>query len=263
MQGSSRDQKSFGEGPFGVYPLSLAAKTGPLRKRVHLSEGILVAGLRPDSLAFTERDGEAGKADGYALDPRRTQVHLDAPGFGIEESDVLESIEPKISMEFGIDSRQQIQIESGSYPERIVVRADQPIRGFFEVGSQKQRVSGIQEATNVLQKYKIGRTVEIADRTAQEQQQDALPGAAAGGYFGEAVEILAFKADDADAIDVGQVPAANSESGGRNLDWVVRGVTTSAEGLQDLPCLASVAASEFRDNGIAGQAICDLMGAPL
>jgi hypothetical protein len=175
VQGSSRDQKSFGEGPFGVYPLSLAAKTGPLRKRVHLSEGILVAGLRPDSLAFTERDGEAGKADGYALDPRRTQVHLDAPGFGIEESDVLESIEPKISMEFGVDSRQQIQIESGSYPERIVVRADQPIRGFFEVGSQKQRVSGIQEATNVLQKYKIGRTVEIADRTAQEQQQDALP----------------------------------------------------------------------------------------
>jgi hypothetical protein len=37
----------------------------------------------------------------------------------------------------------------------------------------------------------------------------------------------------------------------------------AAEGLQNRACLASVAASQFRHNGIAGQPICDFMGAPL
>ena len=51
-------------------------------------------------------------------------MHLHAAYLFIETCDMFELLEAKVGIEFAIHSRQQVQIESRSHAQRIVISSD-------------------------------------------------------------------------------------------------------------------------------------------
>src|SRR5208337_3644369 len=96
----------------------------------------------------------------YSLVTSGSQVHLDAAGLGIEARLVLECVKDEVGIEFAVHSRQQVSIEGGGDPERIIVSADQSIHGLFEIGAQQQRVARIQDEVNLSQEGRVGGMIE-------------------------------------------------------------------------------------------------------
>src|SRR2546430_1991615 len=85
-------------------------------------------------------------------------------------------------------------------------------------------------------------------------------GRAAGGDFAETVEIFAFKADDADAVDVAKFAAENGEGGRRNFNRVIPGGLPAREGFEKQARLAAGAAAEFGDNDGTRKLVDDFPG---
>ena len=76
----------------------------------------------------------------------------------------------------------------------------------LKIGTEKQRISWLQNAAHFRQKLDSGGAIEVPDRAAQEKHAQVLAGLAVGGHFEQAIEIFALKTDDADGVDVAEFP---------------------------------------------------------
>src|SRR5258708_34517156 len=78
---------------------------------------------------------------------------------------------------------------------------------------------------------------------------------AASGDFTETVEIFAFEADHADAVDVAEFATKNGERGRRNFNGVIPGGLPAGEGLEEQARFAPCAAAKFGDDDGPGELI--------
>src|SRR6476646_1816508 len=74
---------------------------------------ILMAVLGPDGFTSLERDLQIGRVNRNGLLLQGLKVHLDTSGFGIESSQVTESIQLEIGVQLPVDADQEIEIERG------------------------------------------------------------------------------------------------------------------------------------------------------
>ena len=96
---------------------------------------------------------------------------------------MFEVRQDKVSAEFPIDPGEQIQIEGGGDPRRVIVGQQHVMDRFLHVGSQEKRVAGLQMPADVAQKILCCRPIEIADAASEEQDQECLIRPAAGRGF--------------------------------------------------------------------------------
>ena len=94
-----------------VDPLRFAVESRDLGQSRDLLMRVLVAVLSPDGFAVLERNLQVGGVDRHRLLPERLQMHLDAPGVGIESREVAELIQIEIGVQLTVDADQKIQIE--------------------------------------------------------------------------------------------------------------------------------------------------------
>ena len=90
-----------------------------------------------------------------------------------------------------------------------------------------------------------------------------LARSAASGDFAQPIEVLAFEADDADAVDVAELAAENGERGRRNFDGVVPGGLPAGKGFEEKARFAAGAAAEFCDKNGTRELVNDFPGVQL
>ncbi len=86
-----------------------------------------------------------------------------------------------------------------------------------------------------------------------------LASRAVGGHFEQSVEVLALETQDADGLDVAKFAFAHCESGGRNLDGIVRGALAPAQSFEDVASFSPATAAQFGNGNGSGQAIHDVV----
>src|SRR5436305_3222299 len=96
-------------------------------------------------------------------------MHLYASLVGINFGDVLELSQIEIRSQFAIDARQQVQVECCRHTQFVIIRCEQLGAAFFQVGTQQEAVSGLQQAANLGKKIKRRGPVEVADCASQEK----------------------------------------------------------------------------------------------
>src|SRR5262249_3341547 len=142
---------------------------------------------------------------------------------------VVELLQVEVGLQFAIDARQKIQVESGGNPQLVVIGGQQLRAGFFQIGAEQQRVARLKNVANFRENLHSRRTVEIADRASEKENKQVLPFAPLCGYFQQTVEILTLKADDADGVDIAQFPFAHGQGRRRNFDGIIERTLAAAE----------------------------------
>ena len=175
-------------------------------------------------------------------------MHLDAVCCFIDESRVGKLRQVEIASKFAIDAGEKIEVEGGGNTDGVVVGTDQCLKGLEHVRAEEKRVTWQKYLADPVKKIGAGGTVKVADVAAEKENQKMFAGGAAGGNFAEPVEILAFEADNADAVDVVKFAAQNGEGSGRNLNGVVPGGLPAGERFQKQARFAAGAAAEFGDD---------------
>src|SRR6266446_7493077 len=259
MGRSFRDQQVFGERPLIVDPLRGAAEAGGASQGNHFWQRVFVAAFGPDGFALDKFNGKLSGVNGHGLAAHGPQVHFNATSLVINSCHVLELRQIEVGIQIAIDTRQQVQIEGGSHAQFVVVRRQQLNTGFLQVGSEQQRISGLKNTSNFAEKLDTRRSVEVADGAAEEQYKKMLARRAVGGHFEQSVEVLALETQDADGLDVAKFAFAHSESGGRNLDGIVRGALAAAKGFEDVASFSAAAATQFGNGNGSGKAVHDVV----
>jgi hypothetical protein len=131
------------------------------------------------------------------------------------------------------------------------------VNGLEQVCAEEQRITGLENLAHTAEKVQAGGAIEVADIAAEEENHEMLALGAAGCDFAEAVEIFAFEADDADAVDVAELAAKNSERGGRDFNWMIPGGLPAGEGFEKQACFAAGAAAEFGNDDRARKLVHD------
>ena len=176
------------------------------------------------------------------------EVHFDAVRCLIEEGDVRELLEVEVGAEFAIDAREEVEIEGGGDTDRVVVGVNQGLNGLEHVGAEEERITWLENLAKIAEEVRAGGPIEVTDGAAEEEDEQMLARGPAGGDFAETVEIFAFEADDADAVDIAKLAAKNSEGGRRNFDGVIPGGLPAGEGFEEQARFAAGAAAEFGDD---------------
>src|SRR6202051_3596657 len=138
-------------------------------------------------------------------------MHFDAPGFAVDPGGVDELAQIKIRIKFTIDAGQQVEIKSRGHSQLVIVRLEQLCAGFFQIRSEKQRVSGLENAPNLRQEFYSGGTIEIPDRAPQTQHEEMLVALPGSCHLQQAIEILALKPHNADGINIAEFALAHRQ----------------------------------------------------
>src|SRR5208283_615960 len=101
-------------------------------------------------------------------------MHLNTAVLLVADGPVAECVEIEVAAEFGVDAAQKVQVESGGDAERIVIGSQQRLLGFHQVCSQQEQVARLYIASQPLEKIGDCFAFEIADGTAQEEQQQLI-----------------------------------------------------------------------------------------
>jgi len=121
----------------------------------------------------------------------------------------------------------------------------------------------LENQAQIAKKVRAGGAIEVTDGAAEEKDKKMLARGAAGGDFSETVEIFTFKADNADAVDVAELAAKNSERGRRNFDGVIPGGLPAGKGFEERTRFAAGTAAEFGDEDGARELVDDFPGVEL
>ena len=78
--------------------------------------------------------------------------------------------------------------------------------------------------------------------------------------FEQSVEVLTLEAENADGFDIAQFALAHGESGGRNLDGIVRRALAATESFEEVPGFPAAAAAQFGNGHITRQLGNDIGG---
>ena len=154
----------------------------------------------------------------------------------------------KVSPEFPIDPGEQIQIEGGGDPRRVIVGQQHVIDRFLDVSPQEKRVARLQMPADVAQKILCCRRIKIADAASEEQDQECLIRPAAGRGFLKPFQIRSFQSDHADCAEMSQFLVALEESRCRHIDGKIGHGLPIRERFQ-YPAGLSAAAAPQLDHG--------------
>src|SRR5579862_614194 len=201
----------------------------------------------PDGFIAAEFNRKVGSRNAHYLWAGRAQVHFNAARFRIDFGYVIEGSEVEIRIQFAINASQKIEIESCRYTQFVIVGCQQLSSGFLQVGSQQQRISGLQYTPHLIEKLQARHAVKVTDGAAQKQNQQMLSRTAVCSYFMQAVEIFTLEAQNADAIDVAEFALAHGQGSGRNFNRIVPRMLEPAKSFEDTPGLFTAAAAEFGD----------------
>src|ERR1700716_2913999 len=131
-------------------------------------------------------------------------MHFNPPVFVVPARLMSERRQVKICSQLAINARQHIQVKRRGYAGWIVVR--QQLRGdiLLQIGPQQQSVTGLQNFANLTQEIVAGRAVEIANRTAQKENEQMVPLVATLRDSSQPLQIWLLVPHDADHINLSQ-----------------------------------------------------------
>ena len=102
-------------------------------------------------------------------------MHLDA-GLGLVPDRLVgECGDVEVAAELAVDPQQQVAVERGGHPERVIIGKEQLAFGFDEIGAEEKRVSVRERSANAAQKRVRSWTVEVTD-VGPEQKHQRPPG---------------------------------------------------------------------------------------
>src|ERR1039457_5895348 len=138
-------------------------------------------------------------------------MHFDASRLVVNLRHMTKLPQIKVGSKFSIGSVQKVEIEGCCHSQLVVVSSQQLRGGLFQVCAQQERVAWLENAPNCAQKFLSRRTIEVPDRTAQEQHAQSLSALAVRRRLQQTVQVLAFKSHNADSIDVAKFPFAHRQ----------------------------------------------------
>ena len=254
------DPEIFGKTPRLIHPLRLAVEAGVVCEADEFVMRIFVGAFGPDSFVLFELNGYGGLRDGNFLPGAGAEVHFDTVRCFIEDGEVRELRKVEVGAEFAIDSGQEVEIEGGGDSNRVIVSVNQGLYGFEHVGAEQKRVAGLENLAQIVEEVRACGAIEITDGAAKKEDEQMFARGPARGDFAETVEIFAFEAYDADAVDVAEFAAENGERGRRNFDGVVPGGLPAGEGFEEQARFAAGAAPEFGNDNGARKLVDDFPG---
>ena len=92
---------------------------------------------------------------------------------GVPDCLVRECGDVEVAAELAVDAHEEIAIERGGHTERIVVGKQQLVGWLHEIGTEEQRVSSGEEASNAVHEGARARPIVVADIRSQKQHQGA------------------------------------------------------------------------------------------
>ncbi len=250
----------FGKPPRRIHPLRLAVEAGVVSEADEFVMGIFVGTFGPDRFVLFELNGYGSFREGNFLPGAGAKVHFDAVRCFVEDGDVGELRKVEVGAEFAIDASQEVEIEGSGDSDRVIVGANQGLHGFEHVGAEQQLVAGQENLTQIVEEIRAGGAIEVADGAAEKKDQQMFASHPARSDFAETVEIFAFEADHADAVDVAELAAKNGEGGRRDFDGVVPGGLPAGEGFEEQAGFAAAATAKFGNDNGARKLIDDFPG---
>jgi hypothetical protein len=154
-------------------------------------------------------DVQARRAHAHELIAQRAEVHLDSALAGIPARFVRESAQVEVAIQLAVDAPEEVEVERRRDASRIVIGGEELRDRFDQIGAEQESVALAQARAHVAQEDRRARPVEVADRAAEEQQEQGL-GSASGAHGAlQPVEEIALGAGERDARQVADLaPAA-------------------------------------------------------
>ena len=103
-------------------------------------------------------------------------MHLDAGLRLVPDSLVRVCGDVEVAAELAVDPQQQVAVERGGHPERVIVGEEQLAVGLDEIGTEEKRVSARERSANATKKCVRPWTVEVSD-IGPKQDYQRPPGA--------------------------------------------------------------------------------------
>jgi|ERR1700693_5674724 len=248
FQNLGGDPKIFGKGPFLVDPGSFAAEAGLASHVGKFGARVLVTGFGPDGFSCNEIEGRASGRNGDGLVDAGFEMHFDAAGAFIENRDVLKLRNVEIGADFTIEASEQIEIESCSDADGVVVGGDERGDGLHKIRAEEERVPRVESFANAGKKIDASRAIEIADGATEEKDQEMLISFAACDDFLKTLKIFPLEAYDVYALNVAEFTPTHGQGIARDFDrMVARLALAAAKSFEKHASFFASAAAELRD----------------
>src|SRR5438034_537461 len=84
---------------------------------------------------------------------------------------MTESVQVKVRAELSVDADQQVPVERRRDAEWVVVRGDELVSRFHQIGADEQRVAGGERAANAAEEGVGAGWIEISDVRSEKQHE--------------------------------------------------------------------------------------------
>src|SRR5215469_13704139 len=129
------------EPPLPVEPALLERKGGSTEHSLDHFHPVFVAVFRLNALSRTESDDSWRHRQGNALRSCALQIDLHPRCVWIPFGDMTKRIQIEVRAELAIDSPQNVLVEFGRNPSRIIVSRDQKLCSLDHVRAQEQGIA--------------------------------------------------------------------------------------------------------------------------
>src|SRR5579883_1808653 len=165
----------FRKRPFLIDPLRLRDESGLAGNLGNLRRVKLMGRFRPDRLTLPETAFQTSVSNRHHLVTQGAQMHLDPASLAVIAGLVRKGALIEIAAEFPVDTAQKVQIKRSRHTRRIVIGLDHGFSRLHQVESDQHRVTRAQTGPDLAQEIAAAAFVEIADRAAEEKNQDRRP----------------------------------------------------------------------------------------
>ena len=133
--------------------------------------GVFVRVLAVNRLAGLELDREIAAGDAHLTGPLADEVHLDAPLFLSVDGPMGKISYRKISAEFSVDPRQQVEVEAGRHTGGVIVGSLENPRILAQVDPQQEAILRPERLGDAPQEAGRRLPVEISHGRSQPRDQ--------------------------------------------------------------------------------------------
>jgi hypothetical protein len=144
-------------------------------------------------------------------------VHLHAELQVVPDRLVRECGDVDVADELAVDPQQQVAVECGGDPERVIISKEQLALGFDEIGAEQKRVSALERSANPTQKCVRSWTVEVTD-VGTEQKHQRLPGVSFSRDLGQPDFVGGLMRHDMDVLRSAERATRQGERARRDVN---------------------------------------------
>src|SRR5215472_10461693 len=177
----------------GVGPGVDGAEASAGRQGAEFGDRIFVGIFGVNKFVFGE--AEAGAGNARFLRNEAANVDFDPSLSLIVESDMLESVDLEVGVEFAVDALEEVEVEGGGNPGSVVVGGVEDLGILFQIDADQHLAAGTENTRVIGEKGHRRVGLEIANRRAREET-DLLAARAGQGRQRETPGVVGAHSED-------------------------------------------------------------------